>query len=79
MHKLYGYDECSRMSIHEIEKTNIESALEKDFDEVNEGKRDNLKEQIETKKLDIIEKILFADEKELLKLIGELNDIRIEL
>ena len=41
--------------------------------------KEQISEQIEDKKLDIIEKILFADEKELLQLVGELKGMKIEL
>mgnify|MGYP000862247609 CR=1 FL=1 len=77
---LYGtYDDNNKLCLHEIKEYNIKHALEEKYDKDNSEKKTNLKEQIENKKLDIIEKILFADEHELMKLLGELKAIKVDL
>lgn len=75
----WGYNDDSRISVPEIKEENIKNAIGEDFEKTNSDKKEELQEKIENKKLEIVEKILFADEKELIKLISELKEIKIEL
>lgn len=75
----FGYCNKPTIDIPSIKQEEIGNLLQKVFDKENEKKKEKVREKIENKRLNIIEKILFADEKELLKLVSELKEMKIEL
>jgi hypothetical protein len=63
----------------QVPEHRIESLVEERFEETFNGKKKALESALEDKKLEVTEKILFADEEGISKVLAELKSMKVEL